>query len=82
VPGLNYNPDYEHVEDFLSDEEDSFRTSELRAYLSMKGDSAHPTAPLNRLLLDLKQEGYLAPEEYGLNGNHQWKIVETPEIEQ
>ena len=49
--------------------------------MSMKGERTHPKAPLNRLLLDLKENGYLGPENYNPNGNHEWGILEVPDAE-
>lgn len=82
VPEYSYEPDMDDVSGFLSEEDDSFLTSEMRAYMSMKGERTHPTAPLNRLLLDLKENGYLGPENYNTSGNHEWRILETPDTDE
>ena len=71
-----FEPRAEHIVDFLNGkEEEKFRTSDIRMKLATYSAYNTPTAPVNKMLVDLSEEGYIKPVNYDLS-NHEWEVVD------
>jgi len=74
MPEYNFSPDPETIVDILKGKE-TFKTADIRMELAAKGDKS-PTNPINRMLVDLKDSGYLSAIDYDTNYNHEWSLEE------
>ena len=65
-----FKPEPELISNILEGKED-FETAEIRMELSANGKNSS-TKAVNRMLLDLADEGYVEPVKYQSSDNHQW----------
>jgi hypothetical protein len=70
MPSRKFTPDSEEVFEYLNQQGSNsvFSTIDMRVALNAS------TMPLNRMLLDLAERGYVEPEDYDLRKNHEWRI--------